>query len=126
METQNNKDTFNYTYSAKQQEEIKNIRKKYAPPEEDKMDLLRRLDNSVNRKAAITSIIVGLIGALLLGIGMCFTIVWAEALFVPGLIIGIPGIGLICCAYPVYNHTLKKTRKKIAPEILKLTDELMR
>ena len=38
--------SFNYTYSAKQQEEIKNIRKKYVAPEEDKMEQLRRLDRS--------------------------------------------------------------------------------
>ena len=34
------KDTFHYTYSARQQEEIRNIRKKYLPqePKEDKME----------------------------------------------------------------------------------------
>lgn len=38
--------TFNYTYSAEQQAEIKRIREKYTPPtqEEDKMEKLRRLD----------------------------------------------------------------------------------
>lgn len=32
---------------------------------------------------------------------------------------------LVCCAYPVYTHTLLKEREKIAPEIIRLTDELM-
>lgn len=32
--------TFEYTYSAKRQEEIEAIRKKYMPKEEDKMELL--------------------------------------------------------------------------------------
>ena len=41
-----NKDVFQYTYSAKQQEEIEAIRKKYLPPQEDKMEQLRRLDKS--------------------------------------------------------------------------------
>ena len=39
--------TFSYTYSAKQQEEIKNIRRKYVSKEEDKMEkfeLLREVD----------------------------------------------------------------------------------
>lgn len=44
------KDTFTYTYSAKQQEEIRNIRKKYLPREEDKMEQLRRLDRDTTRK----------------------------------------------------------------------------
>lgn len=126
METQNNKEIFSYTYSAKQQEEIINIRKKYVAHEEDKMELLRRLDSSVSHKAAMTSICVGVIGAMLLGIGMCCCMVWVGAWFVPGIIIGIPGIALICCAYPVYNYTLKKEREKIAHEILRLTDELIK
>ena len=45
------KETFNYTYSASQQEEIKKIREKYSAPEkqEDKMEQLRRLDKSVTK-----------------------------------------------------------------------------
>ena len=46
-----NKETFSYTYSARQQEEVKKIREKYLPAEEDKMEQLRRLDSSVARKA---------------------------------------------------------------------------
>ena len=43
--------TFSYTYSAKQQEEIQNIRKKYVSKEEDKMEKLRRLDSAVYKKS---------------------------------------------------------------------------
>ena len=88
---------FNYTYSAKQQEEIKNIRKKYVAQEEDKMELLRRLDQSVSQKATSVSIAVGIIG-----------------------------IATLCCAYPLYNYTVKKEREKIAPEVIRLTDELLK
>lgn len=119
-------ESFNYTYSAKQQEEIKNIRKKYATPEEDKMEQLRKLDNGVTKKATAVSIAIGVIGTLLLGIGMCCTMVWAGSLFIPGVVVGIIGIAILCLAYPLYNHTLKKEREKIAPEILRLTDELMK
>ena len=73
MENRNDKEAFHYTYSAKEQEEIKNIRKKYAPAEEDQMTLLRRLDAGVYQKAATVALVVGIIGALLLGIGMCCT-----------------------------------------------------
>lgn len=126
MEKQKNEGAFSYTYSAKQQEEIKRIRSKYAPPEEDKMGLLRRLDNSVVQKATAVSLVLGIIGALLLGIGMSCTMVWAGAWFIPGIVVGVVGIALLCCAYPAYNRTLKKEREKIAPEILRLTDELMK
>ena len=120
------KETFNYTYSAKQQEEIKNIRKKYAAPEDDKMEQLRKLDRSVAQKGTAASLVVGMIGALLLGVGMCCCMVWGGALFVPGIIVGIVGIALVCCAYPLYIRVTEKERKRIAPEILRLTDELMK
>ncbi|MBR5245203.1 MAG: hypothetical protein IKW07_04150 [Clostridia bacterium] len=43
-------ETFTYTYSAQQQEEIQNIRKKYLAPEEDRMEQLRKLHHSATRK----------------------------------------------------------------------------
>lgn len=125
MTTENN--TFQYTYSAKQQAEIENIRRKYAPStsNEDKMELLRRLDANVTKKPTMASIIIGVIGTLIMGTGMSFVLVWQGLLFVPGIVIGVIGIALLSTAYPVYNIILKKEREKAAPEILKLTEELL-
>lgn len=122
------KETFNYTYSAAQQEEIKSIREKYMrpTPEEDKMERLRRLDASVTRPGTIVSLMVGIISALILGIGMCCTMVWAETFFIPGIFIGIIGIAGVIAAYPVYDYITKKQREKLAPEILRLSDELIK
>lgn len=120
------KEKFSYTYSAKEQAEIKNIRKKYAPPEEDKMEQLRRLDAGVYQKAAIRSIIVGIIGALIMGIGMCCAMVWQGLWFIPGIIIGLIGMAVLALAYPIYQKVIKREREKIAPEIIRLTDELMK
>ena len=91
-------DTFQYTYSAKQQDEIQKIRKKYLPQEEDKMEQLRRLDKSTNRKGTAVSIAVGVIGCLLLGIGMSCTMVWMEQLFILGIVVGVIGIAAIIAA----------------------------
>ena len=128
------KETFKFTYSAKEQDEIKAIRKKYATPEEteDKMTQLRRLDASVTQKATTVSLVVGIIGALIMGIGMSLVmtdignILGTPLALVIGIITGIIGIILVCLAYPIYNRTLKKEREKIAPEIIRLTDELMK
>ena len=117
---------FNYTYSAKQQEEVKRIRNKYVVQEEDKMEQLRRLDQSVTQKSTMYSIIIGVIGALIMGIGMCCCMVWQGVWFIPGVIIGCIGIVIVGCAYPIYNYVTKKEREKIAPEIIRLTDELMK
>lgn len=120
-----NKDqTFHYTYSARQQEEIQNIRKRYLPKEEDKMEQLRRLDQGTTKKGRILSITLGVIGCLLLGMGMCCTMVWMEQLFIPGIIIGLIGIGAVIAAYPLYTRVTRKEREKVAPQILQLTEEL--
>ena len=129
-----NNEGFNYTYSAKEQEEIKAIRKKYAASEEaeDKMTQLRRLDASVYSKASAAALVVGIMGALIMGIGMSLVMTDIGAVLgtvlamVIGIGIGVIGIVLVCLAYPIYNRTLKKEREKIAPEILRLTDELMK
>ena len=52
--------------------------------------------------------------------------VWADKLFIPGIVIGVIGIAAVLVAYPVYTHITKKQREKIAPEILRLTEELMK
>lgn len=126
-----NKDTFKMTYSARQQEEIEQIRKKYTPREPDKMERLRALDAQVNRKATMISILVGVAGALLLGVGMSLLMSEFGALlgalaFPVGIAVGVVGIAVLACAYPLYQRTLKKEREKAAPEILRLTDELMK
>ena len=122
------KEIFHYTYSASQQEEIKSIREKYAPPtqEEDKMERLRKLDAGVTRPGTIVSLIVGIIGTLILGVGMCCTLVWTDALFIPGIVIGVIGMIGVIAAYPLYHRITEKQHEKLAPEILRLTDELMK
>ena len=121
---ENGKDTFYYTYSAKQQEEIQNIRKKYLAREEDKMELLRRLDRSATKKGAIISTVLGVVSCLLLGVGMCCTMVWMDRWFVPGIVIGVIGIIGVAAAYPLYIRITRREREKLAPQILQLTDEL--
>ena len=131
-----NKETFNYTYSAKEQEEIKAIRNKYVAKEEteDKMTQLRRLDNNATQKATVVSLVFGIVGALILGIGMSLAMteigkILALSEFTSmliGISIGIVGIVLVSLAYPLYNKVLKIEREKIAPEIIRLADELMK
>ena len=119
-------DKFSYTYSATEQEEIRDIQKKYMKPEEDKMEQLRKMDAAVTRKATMASIIVGVVGALIMGTGMSFCLVWADKLLIPGIIVGVLGLVIAGTAYPLYSRTLKKERERVAPEILRLTEELLK
>lgn len=118
--------SFQYTYSAREQEEINRIRSKYVPREKNKMEQLRLLDAQVSRKATACAIITGVLGALILGTGMSCCMVWGGAAFVPGIIVGVVGMAIVSLAYPLHCRILKRERERIAPEILRLTEELMK
>ena len=136
MENNNENKEFQYTYSAREQAELKRIREKYTPPTEaeDKMERLRKLDASVTQKAQVVALIFGIIGALIFGAGMSLCMSdFAEILgshrdmaMVVGIPVGLVGGALAALAYPMYNFIVKRERKKIAPEIIRLTDELMK
>ena len=123
-----NREAFHYTYSAREQEEIKRIREKYAPParEEALMEQLRKLDASATRTANIVAFTLGIISILIMGVGMCCTTVWADTLFIPGILIGIAGIAGMMIVYPIYKGMVKRKREKLAPEIMRLSEELMK
>lgn len=125
-----NKEGFNFTYSAQQQKEIEAIRKKYLP-REDKMEQLRKLHGIPTQKAQAASLVVGIIGALIMGTGMSLAMTDIGAALgslaiVFGIAVGLVGMVLVALAYPLYNRVLKKQREKIAPEILRLSDELLK
>lgn len=123
-------ESFSYTYSAARQQEIENIRKKYLPKEEDKLEQLRKLHNSATRKAQSRAITLGVVGTLILGTGMSLAMtelgeMVGEYAMAAGIVIGLVGILLVALAYPVYNRVLKAERQRNAPMILQLTDELL-
>lgn len=136
MDNNQKESGFNYTYSAKEQAELRRIREKYTPPTEveDKMARLRRLDASVTNTAQALSLVFGIIGVLTLGFGMslCMTDLGEilgshkDMAMVIGIIVGVIGGILAGMAYPLYNAIAKAKRKKLAPEIIRLTDELMK
>ena len=54
--------------------------------------------------------------------------VLAEGLFfmILGIIIGLVGMAFMAVAYPLYLYITERERRRIAPEIMRLTDELMK
>lgn len=122
----NKNEIFEFTYSAKQQEEVERIRSKYLPKEESKMDKLIKLDKKAEQPGQIASIATGVVGALLLGAGMSCIMVWNTnlAVFIVGIIIGLVGMAVAGAAYPIYKKVTEKERAKIADQIIALTNEL--
>lgn len=120
-----NDGVFNYQYSAAQNKEVEHIRKKYMPHEESKLDRLKKMDNQVQTAGMLQSLILGVIGCLIFGIGVCFFLgvftaeSWLTvALMVVGMLIMLP-------AYPVYRNISRKTKERLAPEILRLSEEII-
>ncbi len=117
---------FSYSYSAQRNKEVENIRKKYVEREESKLEKLKKLDYRVQSAGIIESLCLGIIGALVFGIGMCFFLGvfsgsgWITALFMTiGTLLMIP-------AYPVYRSIAIKTKTKLTPEILSLSEEIIK
>jgi len=119
-----NNETFHYTYSAKQQEEIRAIREKYLPKSDGKMIQLRKLDASAERAGTIAALVIGLGGTMLFGTGMYFTIDLEGGYFAPGIVIGLAGLAMMGVAPIIRSIVVRRKREQIAPEVLRLADEL--
>ena len=97
------------------------------------MARLRKLDARVEKTAEIASISAGIIGSLLLGLGMSLIMSELRTLIgmssapatVLGIILSIIGGAIASLGYPIYHFVLKRERARVAPEIIKLSDELI-
>ena len=75
-----------------------------------------------------------MIGALIMGTGMSLAMTDIGALLgmetglamLVGIAVGVCGLVLASLAYPCYNRVLIKEREKIAPEIIRLSDSLLK
>ncbi len=137
MEEKKQNETFSFSYSAKEQKEIQAIRSKYSAPaspddKERMMARLRELDRSVTRKGTLLSLTLGIAGTLLLGTGMSLFMtdlgktVGISNPTIPGVLIGLIGIGVAALSYPLYTAITRRERRRVAPEILRLSDLLLR
>lgn len=119
--------TFSYKYSAVENKEIQEIRKRYLPQSESKLEELKRLDMQVQNAGMVESLCIGIISSLVFGLGMCLAmqvIGTGIGMMVLGIVIGIIGMAGILVAYPVCRRKQRKEKEKLSPRILELTEEL--
>ena len=118
--------TYHYNYSAARNREVENIRKRYIPHEESKLERLKKLDLRVQMAGTIESLCFGIVGALVFGLGMCFFLEviagasWLSALFM------LIGTFIMIPAYPIYRRIAQRTRAELTPEILRLSEEIIK
>lgn len=117
--------TFRYSYSATQNKEVESIRNRYLPKEENKLEILKKLDSRVQSAGMIESLCLGIVGALVFGVGMCFGLDALKGADFLAFLFGIAGTAMMLPAYPLYKRISKKTKARFSPEILRLSEEIM-
>ena len=110
---------------------VQKIRTQYTEKQHTELDALKELDAKVKRPANVFAYIYGSVGAVVMGAGMSLVMTEIGAMIglasamVPGIAIGVVGMGMALSTYPIYKRMLNARKKKYAPEILKLSDKIM-
>jgi hypothetical protein len=119
-----NENAFSYTYSATCNQEVLNIRKKYLPREETKLEELKRLDSLVQNSGVTESLCAGIGGCLIFGLGLCLVMEVIGQMIWLGVILGLVGAVGMLAAFPVYRKFFNKAKAQHSLRILELADEL--
>ncbi len=100
----------------------------YAPKDDSKVIALRKLDARAKLPATVFTYSIGIISALIAGVGMCLSMnvigSGSSVSFVLGVIIGLVGLTGMGINYPVYKKMLAKGKQKYAFEIMELAKEI--
>ena len=104
---------------------VEKIRAQYTEQKKTKLDELKELDERVKRPAEIFAYTFGVVGALVLGTGMCLAMKVIGDMMALGIVIGVVGIGMVSVTYALYQKILKARKRKYSADILALSDELL-
>ncbi len=111
---------------------IQKIRTQYTEKEHTQLDALKELDSKVKRPANIFAYTFGSISAVVMGAGMSLimtdigAIIGIASAMVPGVAIGVVGLGMALATYPIYQGILNSRKKKYADKIIKLSNDIMK
>ena len=97
------------------------IANEYAPKDTSKVVALKKLDRRAKLPAIIFTYSFGVIGALIMGVGMCLSM---NVIGNGNMVLGIIGLILVSVNYPIYRKMLKKGKEKYAFEIMELAKEI--
>lgn len=110
---------------------VQKIRTQYTEKQHTELDALKALDAQVKKPANVFAYTYGSVSAIVMGAGMSLvmtdigaTIGLASAM-VPGIVIGVVGMGLALTTYPIYKRILNSRKKKFAPRIMELSEKLL-
>ena len=107
------------------------IRTQYMEKQSTDLDALRVLDTKVKRPANVFAYVFGSVSAIIMGAGMSLVMTEIGAILgmtntlIPGIVIGIAGMGMALVNYPIYKGILARHKKKYGAEILALSEKIM-
>ncbi len=113
-----------------QQYAVQRIRAAYVEKTPSALDELRELDARVRRPANVFSYVFGSISALIMGAGMSLvmtdigTVIGTKNGLAVGIAVGVVGMIMAIVNYPIHEGMMKARKKKYAPEILKMSEEI--
>jgi len=111
---------------------VRKIRTQYTEKQHTELDALKALDAKVKRPANVFAYTYGSLGAMVMGAGMSLVmtelgeIIGLANALVPGIVTGVVGMAMALSTYPIYKKLLSNRKKKFAPEILALSEKLMK
>lgn len=111
---------------------VQKIRTQYTEKTYTQLDALRELDAKVKRPANVFGYVFGSMGAVVMGAGMSLVMtdigakIGLAATLVPGIAIGVVGMGMALTTYPIYKKMLHDRKRKYAPQIMALSEEIMK
>ena len=100
------------------------IRTQYMEKESTELDALRELDRKVKRPANVFAYVFGSVSAIIMGAGMSLVMtdigatIGIASAFVPGIVIGVVGLGMALLTYPMYKAVLQSRKNKYGAEII--------
>ena len=110
---------------------VQKIRTQYTEKQHTELDELKALDAKVKKPANVFGYTYGSVSAIVMGAGMSLVmtdigaVIGLASAMVPGIAVGLAGMGMALTTYPIYKGILNRRKKKYAPEILKLSDKVM-
>ena len=110
---------------------VQKIRTQYTEKQHTELDDLKALDAKVKGPANAFAYTYGSVSAIVMGAGMSLVMTEIGAalgltsVMVPGIAIGVVGMGMALTTYPIYKRILGSRKKKYAAQILELSDKIM-
>lgn len=100
----------------------------YAPKDTSKVVVLRKLDAKAKLPATVFTYTLGIMAALVFGVGMCLAMgqigSGTTGSLVLGIVVGVIGMVGMGVNYPIYQKLLANGKQKYAYEIMELAKEI--